>query len=74
MAYVCRKSVLVIEGWRVAISRARGEGVSGRFAQSQSKIRFHPKAMGKSQPAADLIFPFSLSHCSGSPDAKSARM
>ena len=49
------------------------EGVSGRLVQFDSRIHFHMRAMGRSQRAAILLLIFSFSHCSGSPDAKSAR-
>ncbi len=61
------------EFWRVALSKASGEGVGGRFAQaSRSKSR-HLGAMGRSHRGATFIFCRSFVQCAASVKARRAR-
>ena len=61
---LCFSAALRMECWRVTLSKASGEWVSGRRAQSSSMICLHMGAMDRSQRGVKLILPFSLSSVS----------
>ena len=68
-----RGQALWMEFWRVALSKASGEGVGGRLAQaSRSKSR-HQVVMGRSHRGATLILCRSFVQCAASVEARSAR-
>jgi len=67
------KAALVRECWRVALSRASGEGVSGMRAQSSSRICRHRGAMGRSHSGDVLILSLSFAYCSLSVEDRRAR-
>ncbi len=64
---------LWMEFLRVALSKASGEGVGGRFAQASLSKSRHLGAMGRSQRGTTLILCRSFVECAGSVEARSAR-
>ena len=71
-ALVRRVNALSMECWRVAWSRARGEGGAGRAVQSSEKSVRHLGAMGRSQRGVFLMLCLRWSQEAGSVEARSA--
>ena len=65
-------NALVMDCWRVALSRAKGEGVFGMVVQSSSRIFLHLWAMGRSHSGVEFMPRLSLSQWSGFVDKSSA--
>ena len=71
-ALVRRVNALGMDCWRVAWSRASGEGVAGMAVQSSAKSVRHLGAMGRSQRGSFLMLVFSFSQLAVSVEARSA--
>ena len=69
---VRRLNALRMECWRVAWSRARGEGGAGMTVHSSAKSVRHLGAMGWSQRGIVLMLCLSYSQVAGSVEARSA--
>ena len=68
-----RAKALWMEFWRVALSRASGEGMGGRFVQASLINSHHLGAMGRSHRGATLILCRSCVQCAESVEARRAR-
>ncbi len=66
-------SSLVMECWRMALSKVKGEGVVRMADQSSFRICLHLGATGRSHSGVELMFRLCSGHCSGSVEDKSAR-